>query len=124
MELSMLADPQSVTLTAGAVSLPRVTNIDANTTQFTSADGALTMSVRQTVSKDRFRREIRLAPNKIAADPISAVNKAVSASIYLVIDEPRYGFSDAELLDHVTGLVTWLSASTYANTTKVIGGQQ
>lgn len=116
----MLADPQSVTINAVATSLPR-TNQGPTTSVFTSADGTQLMTVKQNVTASRFRREIRLTKTKIAADPISAVNKEVGVSVYLVIDEPRSNvFTDAELGYQIEGLKTWLSSANY---NRVLGGE-
>lgn len=115
----MLSDPQSVTINAVAVPLPRTQNgPTANT--YTSADGNTVMTTKQNTTATRFRREVRLAQKKIAADPISAVNVEKGFSAYLVIDEPRAGFSDAEIGYVIDALKAWLTASNY---NKVLGGE-
>jgi hypothetical protein len=115
----MLTDPQSVTINAVATSLPRTQN-GATQNVYTSADGNTSMTTKQNVSATRFRREVRLAQQKIAADPISAVNKQVGASVYLVVDEPRYGFSDTEVGYLIDALKAWLTSTNY---NKVLGGE-
>ncbi len=116
----MLADPQSVTINAVATSLPR-TQQGPTTSVFTSSDGTQLMTVKQNVTASRFRREVRLSKSKIAADPISAINKEAGASVYLVIDEPRNGvFSDVELGYQIDALKAWLSSANYL---KVLGGE-
>lgn len=115
----MLADPQSVTINAVATSMPKT---QAGQTQnvYTSADGNTVMTVKQNVTSTRFRREIRLAVSKVAADPISAVNKSVGCSVYLVIDEPKFGFSDSELGYYIDALKGWLTSANY---NKVLAGE-
>ncbi|DAD52556.1 TPA_asm: coat protein [ssRNA phage SRR6255733_5] len=115
----MFADPQSVTINAVATSLPR-TSVKDGTAEYTSADGNTKLTIKQNASTSRFRREVRLSVRKIAADPIAAVNKEVSTSVYLVIDEPRWGFSDTELDYYKDALVAW---AIDANTNKVLGGE-
>jgi len=116
----VLADPQSVTINAVATSLPR-TNQGATQNVYTSADGKTLMTTKQNITSARFRREVRLAQNKIAADPISAVNKESGVSVYFVIDEPRSGvFSDGEIGYLIDALKTWLSSANY---NKVLGGE-
>lgn len=120
----MYADPQAVTLSGTGVSLPRVpsaapTRIGA----FQSADGNLAMSVHQNQTANRFRREIRLTQRKIAADPISATNKEVSASIIIVVDEPKVGFSDAELTALWNALSANVQAGTNAQFVRLLGGE-
>jgi hypothetical protein len=115
----MLADPQSVTINAVATSLPR-TSQGATANIYTSSDGNVSMTTKQNVTSARFRREVRLSQKKISADPISAVNTEKGASVYLVIDEPRTGFTDAELGYLIDALKTWLSSANY---NKVLGGE-
>jgi hypothetical protein len=115
----MLADPQSVTVNAVAISLPRTVN-GATQNVYTSTDGNTFMTTKQNVTKDRFRREVRLSQKKIAPDPISAVNTEKGYSVYLVIDEPRAGFTDAEIGYAIDALKAWLTSTNY---NKVLGGE-
>lgn len=116
----MLADPQSVTINAVATSLPR-TQLGPNQNQYTSADGNTVMTTKQNITAKRFRREVRLAQSKIAADPISAVNSSTGVSVYFVVDEPKNGvFTDAEIGYLIDALKAWL---TLANYNKVLGGE-
>jgi hypothetical protein len=115
----VLADPQSVTINAVATSLPKTSNGPTQNV-FTSADGNTSMTVKQNVTASRFRREVRLSQQKIAADPISAVNKQIGTSVYLVIDEPKTGFSDVELGYLIDALKAWLTSANY---NKVLGGE-
>jgi hypothetical protein len=115
----MLADPQSVTINSVATPLAK-TQSNPGTNTYTSVDGLTSMVTRQTTTRERFRREVRLSQNKIAADPISALNKSVGVSVYLVIDEPRYGFSDAEIGYLIDALKTWSSSTNY---NKVLVGE-
>jgi len=116
------SDPQSVTVTGSASSLAR-TGSGINSGTFQSNDGTVQLSVSSAYAK-RTRRTARINLSKIAADPlISANNIKYSASAFLVIDAPLTGFSVAELTTLVTGLTTWLSASSAANTIKLLGGE-
>jgi hypothetical protein len=117
------SDPQSVTVDgSGATSLPRTAS-GVNAGSFTSNDGNVQLSVSSSLGK-RTRRTARINLSKIAADPlISAQNIKYSSSVYLVVDTPVTGFSVAELTTLVTGLTTWLTASTAANTVKLLGGE-
>jgi len=116
----VLADPQSVTINSVAKSLA-LTNDSPTQRIYTFADGTLSLVTKQNSTSTRFRREVRVAQTKIAADPISAVNAQVGASVYLVIDEPRNGvFSDTELAYLIDGLKGWL---TNANYNKILGGE-
>lgn len=124
MEFVMYADPQTVTIQGVATTLPRTPSSNSSRLgEFTSADGNVTLSIRQDKTNNRFRREIRLTQRKVAADPISAVNKEVSASVIIVFDEPRFGFVDADLLGLYSALATLVSANTNAKLTQLLGGE-
>lgn len=115
----MLADPQTVTINAVATPLPR-TSQGATANVYTSADGNTSMTTKQNLTASRFRREVRLSQKKIAADPISAINTEKGVSVYLVIDEPRTGFTDVEIGYLIDALKGWLVSANY---NKVLGGE-
>lgn len=116
------ADPQSVDVGAGPVSLPR-TGSGLNTGSFKSNDGHTALSVASQYGK-RTRRTIRLDHSKIAPDPlISSQDVLYSMSSYIVVDTPLTGFTVAEAKLVVEGLTTLLTASTGAAITKLLGGE-
>jgi hypothetical protein len=115
----MFADPQSVTINGGAVSLPRISS-DGGVGEFLSADGLTRFTIKQNVSAKRFRREARLTISKVATDPLTAVNQEISTSVYLVIDEPKWGFSDTDLDYYKDALLAWAAD---AQTNKLLGGE-
>lgn len=117
----MYADPQSVTVNAVAKSMPRQGSTAPDRVgTFSTAEGDFTFEVRQNKTANRFRREVRLSQKKVAADPISAVNKEVSASVIIAVDEPRWGFTDVELGYLTAAIITWFSN---ANRDKLLGGE-
>lgn len=115
----MLADPQSLTVNAIAVSLPRI-SVEADDTVYRNLDGTLEFKVSHTESASRKRHQVRVDFNKIAADPLTAENQKITGSVYIVIDEPVVGFTDAELGHYVAALAGWL---TTANVAAVTAGQ-
>lgn len=116
------ADPQSVTINAVANSLPRVSS-GVNTGSFRKDDGNVNLSVAHTYGK-RTRRQVRIDFSKIAADPlISAQNIKYSMSAYLVVDTPITGFSVAEAKQVIDGFLAWMSASSGAKITQLLGGE-
>ncbi len=116
------ADPQSVTINAVANSLPR-TSSGANTGIFTKDDGTVKLSV-SSVYKSRTRRLIRLDHSKIAADPLLAgINVKASMSVYLVVDVPQTGYSITEQKQIVDALTGYLTASSGARATQLLGGE-
>lgn len=116
------ADPQSVTVNAVAISLPR-TSSGVNSGTFTSSDGATRLSVSHAYGK-RTRRTIRLDSSKITSDPLLPTqNVKVSDSVYLVIDTPVAGFTNTEIKQHVDGFLAALTASSGAKITQLLGGE-
>lgn len=117
----MFADPQSVTINAVPISLPRVGSVQPNRVgTFAAADGNTNLTVRQDASANRFRREFRLTQRKIAVDPISALNKEVSASVIIAVDSPKIGFSATEL-SYLTDAIK--AAFSNAVRDKLLGGE-
>nr|UJQ84946.1 MAG: hypothetical protein 2 [Leviviridae sp.] len=120
----MYSDPQTVTVNAVAKVCARQGSASPERLGIlVDPLGEFTLTTRQDKTANRFRREVRLTQTKVAADPISAVNKEVSASFIMVIDEPRWGFDDADLAYLSLALITWFSASSYANQTKLLSGE-
>lgn len=120
----MFVDPQVVTVAAVPLTLPRVGS--GNPTRvgtFQDGDQINTVTINQNSTANRFRREFRFSRKKVAADPVSAVNKEVSASVIIAIDEPRVGFTDQELIDIFTGVVTALQANTNGKLKQLLGGE-
>lgn len=118
----MFADPQSLTINAVANSLPR-TSSGVNAGAFTKDDGNVKMIVSHSYGK-RNRRQIRVDFRKVAADPLATgFNKEYSMSTYLVVDHPPVGFTNTELKYVVDALTAFLTASSGANVTKLLGGE-
>jgi hypothetical protein len=116
----MLADPQSVTYNSGSVSLPAIAR-GANTSKYQKDDGTMALTISHALGK-RNRSTVRLDFSKIAADPlISAQNIKYSMSAYLVIDRPVTGFTVAEAKLVVDALTAYLTASSGAKVTSVLG---
>lgn len=111
-----LSDPITVTVNSVANVLPRIAD-----GVYQSADTNTKVLVRQSNTKERFRREVRFDRTVVAADPISAVNKSLTASVYIIVDEPRYGFNDTELGQFVEGLKAFYVAGIY---NKILGGEK
>jgi hypothetical protein len=118
-----LADPQTVTI-GSAISLPQ-TAVAPTQTIYTSADGAVKMTVNQTIGKDVISTQVRVDKTVIAADPISAANKSLTGSVWLSMKFPikNFGFSEADKIAIVTGLTTQLFAGTNAVLKQVLAGQ-
>lgn len=70
---------------------------------------------------------VRIDSSGLVANALAGVGYTpISGSVYLVIDRPieqSDGLDHTDYLDVVKALVTWLSATTYANTTKFLNGE-
>jgi len=116
------SDPQSVTVNAVAIAMPR-TSSGVNSGVFTSADGNTRLSVAHAYGK-RTRRTIRLDSSKVAADPLLPTqNVKLSNSVYLVVDAPVAGFTNTELKQAVDGFLAALTASSGAKISQLLGGE-
>lgn len=116
------SDPLSVTINAVAVPLPKVST-GVNTSSYSKDDGTVKVTVAHTYGK-RVRRTIRIDTSKIAPDPFVAnLNMKVGSSVYIVVDSPLQGMSNTEMKLQVQTLTDLLSASSFAATLKLLGGE-
>lgn len=117
----MFADPQTITINAGARTAPRVLT-GSEVGRFVSPEQDAIIEVEH-LNKGRRRSVVRLVEKKLATDPLTSINSQVNQSISLSINRPNVGFTEAEVLVTVKALLTWLSAGTDANLKKLIGGE-
>lgn len=117
-----LTDPQSITVSGTAVSLPR-TNTSGDGSTYTSGDGAISLRFSSQYGK-RTRRTARLDFSKISADPfLPSQNVKLGASVYTVFDMPVAGFTNADVVAYWVGYRTLLAASSDAIVGKLLGGE-
>jgi len=117
-----LADPQSVTISGTAISLPR-TSSAVNAGTFTSNDGTVVETVSHQYG-NRNRHLFRIDHSKIAPDPlISAQNIKYGMSFYVVVDTPVTGYTVAEAKAVIDGFISQMNASSGALITKLLGGE-
>lgn len=118
----MFTDPQSITISSVPISLPR-TGSGVSSGTFQSSDGTLKMEVSHQYGK-RYRRVVRVTQTKVSASElVPSQNTRSSMSTFIVFDVPVNGYTTAEALAVIQGLTAWLTASTGANVTKVLGGE-
>lgn len=116
------ADPQTLTINSIANTLPR-TSSGQSSGAFTKDDGTVKLSISHSLGK-RVRHSIRVDFQKIAPNPlISAQNIMFSMSAYLVIDVPLTGFTVAEAKQVTDALTAYLTATSGARTTQLLGGE-
>lgn len=116
------ADPQSVTISGTGISLPR-TGTGAASSEYTSNDGLTRLLVRHSIGKQN-RRNIKLTFSKVAADPfVTGLNQKYSVSADFTVTVPAVGFTTAESKAVLDGFISYLSASSGAALTKLLGGE-
>lgn len=115
----MFTDPQTVTYNGATKTMPKI-KMGSSDSTYRTADETFQFRISHQATKSRTRRMVRLDQTIIAADPLSAINTSQSAGVYLVVDEPKFGFDDATLDYMVDALVAWLSAG---NIAKLLGSE-
>lgn len=115
-------DPQSITINAVAHSLPRVKITDTGAV-YSNADGTVRVSANHVYGR-RNRRVARVDFQKTAPDPLfPAQNVPYTMAAYIVVDVPKTGFTITEQKQIVDAITAWATASSGANTTKLLGGE-
>lgn len=115
-------DPQSVTISAVPISLPR-TSVGNGSSTYLSSDGLVKLTASNSYGK-RTRRVIRLDHSKLAADPFRpAENQKVGMSVYTVFDIPITGYVNVDAKAVYDGYKAMLAASSDALITKILGGE-
>lgn len=115
----MLTDPQTITINTVAKTCAKILSTGQRS-EYATADGLVKFTCSHQAGKKRMRRMMRIDQKVIAADPLTAENDYQTLGVYLVIDEPEVGFSDADIDYVVEALKTW---ATVANIGKICGGE-
>jgi len=116
------ADPQSVTISGTAISLPR-TSQSGDETIYSSGDGLVQMLASHSGGK-RFRHLLRINHAKLTSDPFKpADNVKVSMSCYIVFDVPPAGYTPTEQLAVYTGFKNQFAASSDLLISKLLAGE-
>jgi len=117
-----LADPQSITISGTAISLPR-TSVGDDRSEYTSGDGLNQLILSHTYGK-RTRRMLRFDTSKLAPDPYrTADNVKRSMSVYTVFDLPDAGYDAVQALAVYAGYKALIAASSDVAITKLLGGE-
>lgn len=117
----MFSDPQSVTISGNAKSLPRTSSTE-NGGKFATSDRLVRMLFSHSYGK-RQKHTARLEYDTTTASPlITGQNVVNSISVYLVVDLPN-GYDTTVAKSAVDGFLANLSATSGANITKLIGGE-
>lgn len=115
-------DPQSVTINAVTIPLPR-TNVGNNKGEYTSADGLVKLTASHAYGR-RNRRVLRIDHSKVSPDPfVPTQNVKLSMSNYIVFDVPPAGYSGTEIKQVYDGLKALMTGSSDALIVKLIAGE-
>lgn len=118
-----LADPITVTISAVPITLPRVATGE-HESEYLSGDGLYRVETSHSYGKERTRRMARINAVKIAPDPFrESENVERSMSFYWVFDLPDWGYTPVEAKAVADGFNTFLTASSGAVITKLLGGE-
>jgi len=117
-----LADPQTVTISGSAISLPRI-SVGDDRSEYASGDGLTVLKASHDYGK-RIRRSMRLDVSKMTSDPFRpSENVKVSMSNYIVFDLPPAGYTATEAKAVWDGFIANLQATSGAAITKLLGGE-
>lgn len=106
------SDPIDITYSGGTVHMYRVQD-NQLASVYQNDDRTLRLTISHQPGKGVTRRMVRLDQTKIAADPISTVNKSVNAGVYLVIEDPDFGFTDSDVTTLEAALGSILVSGTF-----------
>jgi hypothetical protein len=119
------ADPITVTVNAVAQVLPRVYQpVPGGPSTFKLADETFKVEIsHQEVKGKRERHMFKITQKAVTANPfVPAENIENFASAYIVVDNPKQGFTDAQLGYLMNGITAFMNGSA-SNTSKFIGGE-
>lgn len=103
-------DPQTLTVDATPHTLNLVES-DGKKSVYSTADEAFKMTISHQESKNRTRRMVRIDNRKVATDPLSSTNEYKNLGVYIVVDEPEYGFEDTDIDNIIQALEVWLDTA-------------
>lgn len=119
----MLADPQSVTISGTATSLPKL-ETRPKTNVYQNRDAGVTLYVTQDVNKKgEARASASLVKNELYTDPVTGLKSIVPTSITVssLISQGGSAATAEALYDALTGA---LSASTKALLKRFLAGEK
>ncbi len=117
------ADPATITVNSVAQTLNRISS-GVNTGTFRTNDGNFTLEIAHSYGK-RNRHTAVLKQRKIAADPLApTINVETVQQVRITVDTPNnLAFTVAENKLLMDGFAAWLAASSGAQETKLLGGE-
>jgi hypothetical protein len=121
----MLSDPSVLVIDGNNVNCARISSgqtSDGLTTIYQNSDRTVTFSVSQkTTNKDRVRVTVRLDVKAVVTNPLNSTDQDYDTNtVYVVMDRPLFGFSEADVEKHVEALKAFLTST---NIGKLYGGE-
>ncbi len=116
------SDPQSLTIATVATSFPRIlTGTTVGT--FTTNDAKYELTIDPRGTAKRRRNVVRLYSKKSVTDPGTGLVSEVGFMVSVTFDRPLSGVTDTDIIDSITALNAWGTASTNANFKKLAAGE-
>lgn len=113
------SDPQTVTINSVAKSCARVSS-DQLRSVYKTSDDEVRITISHQPGKSSTRHMMRIDQKVVAADPLSAINAYKNLGVYIVIDEPDYGFTATTINYVVAALEAWLDSTSVG---KLVGDE-
>lgn len=115
-----LPDPTTLTVATVAKTLNRISTGN-NQSIYRNDDGSIVLTVSHSYAK-RTRSVVRVDFQKTGADPLfPSQNLTVTGATYVVLDRPKVGFTNAELVGYLEALADLLKVTDYSE--KFVTGQ-
>jgi len=118
-------DPQTLTINGSANTLAR-TGSGAAQGEFKTSDTLVSMSVRhKNLSGSRVLHQVQVSQQILAASPLDpSVNMLNKMSVTLSVNVPGPGYITPAVQKYlVDAFTTWLTASSGAKVTQLLGGE-
>lgn len=121
--VTMFADPQTLTVNSVAKTLAAISR-QGTASIYQTADGVYRFRVSHDIQAKKERHLVEVIRREIAADPYSEVQLDAQLKVQLVIENPtRSLISDTEITYVINAFCTWLTASSSAAVTKILGNE-
>lgn len=119
----MFSDPQSLTVNSVAKSMPAISR-QGTASLYQTADGVYRMRISHDIKAKNERHLVEIVRQEIAADPYSELQLDAQLKVQLVIDNPtRSLISDTEIVYVINAFCAWLTASSSAAVSKILGNE-
>jgi hypothetical protein len=119
----MFADPQTLTVNADPKVMPRVSNAGYESI-YRTAQGVYALRVSHDLQAKKERHLVEFSRKDLVTNPYSTLQQDAILKVQLVIDNPNWGLiSDTEITYCVNALCAWLTASSSAAVTKLLGNE-